>query len=346
MLGNVRDDAAVRVLLTGSTGFVGSFTVPALLARGHDVRVLVRDPAKAESVLARRGVDVGAPRIEVAVGDMLDAAAVERAIDGCDAAVHAAAAIGITSGGAVSVHEQNVAGTAHVVGGAVAAGLDPVVHVSTIAVFVPPHAPVITTTAPLASPRNEYGRSKVEAERTVRRLQADGAPIAVVYPGGVLGPDQPHLDATLEGIAGARRSGWPITPGGVCLVDVRDLAEILAAAVVPGQGPRRLLAGGHFLTWPALGDLTDRITGVRARRIRFPRAVLLAAGSALDVLRKIRTIAYPLTRDAAEIMVTTVPTDDGPSLASLGITLRPVEETVEDALRWLAKEGHIPPFRS
>jgi hypothetical protein len=45
-------------------------------------------------------------------------------------------------------------------------------------------------------------------------------------------------------------------------------------------------------------------------------------------------------------MVTTVPTDDRPSLASLGVTLRPVEETVEDALRWLAKEGHIPPFRS
>lgn len=335
---------AVRVLVTGSTGFVGSFAVPAVLARGHDVRLFVRDAAKAGSVLARRGVDLKQAAIEIAVGDMLDAGGVERALHGCDAAVHAAAAIGVTSGGAVSVRDQNVSGTAHVVGGAAAAGLDPIVHVSTIAVFVPPHAPVITTDAPLASPRNEYGRSKVEAERAVRRLQEEGAPVAIVYPGGVLGPDQPHLDATLEGIAGARRSGWPMTPGGVCLIDARDLAEILAAAVEPGQGPRRLLVGGHFLTWPALGDLTDRITGVQARRIRFPRAVLLASGSALDLVRKVRPIAYPLTRDAAEIMVSTVPTDDGPSLAALGVTLRPVEETVEDALRWLADEGHIAPF--
>jgi nucleoside-diphosphate-sugar epimerase len=166
-----------------------------------------------------------------------------------------------------------------------------------------------------------------------------------VYPGGVLGPDQPHLDATLEGIAGARRTGWPITPGGVCLVDVRDLAEVLAAAAVPGLGPRRLLAGGTFLTWPELGDLTDRITGVRARRIRFPRAVLLACGAALDLVRRVRQVGYPLTRDAAEIMVTMVPTDDAQSLESLGVKLRPVEETVEDALRWLAEEEHIPPFR-
>jgi nucleoside-diphosphate-sugar epimerase len=334
----------VRVLLTGGTGFVGSYTVPALLARGHDVRLLVRDPAKAEAVLARRGVVVATAGVELVVGDMLDPDAVAGALDGADAVVHAAAAIGVTSGGTVSVHEQNVAGTRNVVGGAVAAGLDPVVHVSTIAVFIPPTAPTITIDAPLASPRNEYGRSKVEAERAVRALQDDGAPVAVVYPGGVLGPDQPHLDAALEGIAGARRTGWPMTPGGVCLIDVRDLAEVLAAAVVPGLGPRRLLVGGYFLSWPDLGELTDRITGVRARRIRFPRAVLLATGSALDLARRVLPIAYPLTRDAAEIMLTAVPTEDGPSLESLGVTLRPVEETLEDTLRWLAEEGHIQAF--
>ena len=303
-----------RVLLTGGTGFVGSYAVPALLARGHAVRLLVRDVAKADAVLARRGVDSADTAVELVVGDMLDPEAVARGLDGADAVVHAAAAIGVTSGGTVSVHEQNVTGTRNVVGGAAAAGLDPIVHVSTIAVFIPPQAPTITVDAPLASPRNEYGRSKVEAEREVRVLQDTGAPVAVVYPGGVLGPDQPHLDAALEGIAGARRSGWPMTPGGVCLIDVRDLAEVLAAAVVPGLGPRRLLAGGHFLSWPELGDLTDRITGVRARRIRFPPGCPAGDGHRARPGSPLLPISYPLTRDAAEIMLTTVPTDDGPSL--------------------------------
>src|SRR5690606_25530798 len=132
-----------------------------------------------------------------------------------------AAAIGVTSGGQVPVLEQNVTGTRNVVGHAVAAGCDPVVHLSTVAVFVPPDGPVITTESRLASPRNDYGRSKVIAERELRERQDAGEPITIVYPGGVLGPDQPQLDATLEGIAGARRQGWPLAPGGVCLIDVR-----------------------------------------------------------------------------------------------------------------------------
>jgi len=66
-------DAGVRVLLTGGSGFVGSYTVPALLERHHDVRLLVRNPEKARDVLGRRGVDVSA--VDLVVGDMVDASA-------------------------------------------------------------------------------------------------------------------------------------------------------------------------------------------------------------------------------------------------------------------------------
>jgi nucleoside-diphosphate-sugar epimerase len=218
-----------------------------------------------------------------------------------------------------------------------------VVHISSVAVFVPPDGPVITPDSRLASPRGEYGRSKVEAERWLRGLQAEGEPVAIAYPGGVTGPDQPHLDAMQEGLAGARRQGWPQAPGGVCIIDVRDLAAALAAAVEPGLGPRRLMLGGTFFTWPALGDLCDELTGVRARRVPFPKPVIMGVAAFLDLVRRVRPVAYPLTRDAAEVMVTTVPTDDGPTLEALGITLRPPRETVETALRWLAAEGHLAP---
>ncbi|MFC7728990.1 NAD-dependent epimerase/dehydratase family protein [Actinomadura keratinilytica] len=333
----------MRVLVTGASGFVGSHTVAALLAAGHRPRALVRDPGRAAEVLA--ALDVPADRVELVPGDMLDAASVAAALDGCDAAVHAAAAVGV-AGPPSDLVETNVAGTRNVVGGAVARGLDPVVYVSTVAVFVPPPGPVITADGPLAAPRTGYGRSKVAAERYVRELQDAGAPVTTVYPGGVCGPHQPRLDSLMAGLAGALGLLWPVPPGGVSVLDVRDLAAALARAVTPGRGPRRWMLGGHYLTWPQLADLCDDLTGVRCRRLPVPAAAMLGLGSALDAVRRVRPVGYPLTRDAAEFMVTLVPTDDRPALDALGLALRPPRETVADALAWLAAAGHLPARRA
>ncbi|HEU5028978.1 MAG TPA: nitroreductase/quinone reductase family protein [Spirillospora sp.] len=333
----------MRVLVTGASGFVGSHTVRALLAAGHRPRALVRDPGKTVKVL--QAVGVHAEEVELLPGDMLDAAAVADALDGCDAAIHAAAAIGVT-GPHRDLVEVNVTGTRNVIGGAVAHGLSSIVHVSTIGIFVPPSGPVITADAPLASPRTGYGRSKLEAENYVRGLQDDGAPVTIVYPGGVCGPDQPHLDALNEGLAAALGKLWPLPGGGVSVIDVRDLATALARTVESPQGPRRWVLGGHYLTWPQYADLCDALTGVKCRRVRVPSGAMLALGSALDAAKRVRPFDYPLTRDAAEFMVTLVPTDDRPILDALDLTLRPVEETVADALRWLAGSGHLNPRRA
>ncbi|TDE25027.1 nitroreductase family deazaflavin-dependent oxidoreductase [Actinomadura sp. 6K520] len=337
----------MRVFVTGASGFVGSYTVRALLAAGHRPRALVRDPGKAAKVFQTIGV--AAEDVELVPGDMLDAGTVAEALDGCDAAIHAAAAIGVTGpagGGAGGIVEVNVQGTRNVVGGAVARGLDPVIHVSTIGVFVPPSAPVITANGALATPRTDYGKSKLAAEEYVRGLQSDGAPVTIVYPGGVCGPHQPVLDALMEGLAAALGKVWPLPGGGVSVIDVRDLGEALARSVEARQGPSRWVLGGHYLTWPQYADLCDRLTGTRCRRVRVPSRLMLGLGSALDAAKRVRHFEYPLTRDAAEFMVTLVPTDDRPALDALGLTLRPVEDTVADGLRWLAQSGHLSPRRA
>jgi nucleoside-diphosphate-sugar epimerase len=329
----------VRVFVTGGSGFVGSHTTRRLLDDGHDVRLLVRDEAKATTVLA--GLDIDPSAVELVKGDVLDSRSVASAVRGCDAAVHAAAAIGVTGKGSASVIDTNVQGTINVVGAAVEAGLDPVVHLSTVGIFIPPSEPVIKTTSALANPRTDYGRSKLAAEHAVRALQHEDAPVVIFYPGGIVGPDQPALDATLEGIRGAREVLWPLAPGGVALIDVRDLAALIVRSLVPGEGPRRFMAGGHFLSWAAFADVTDDVTGVKCRRMPMPAAFTLGMGWLIDQVRRVRPVDYPLTLDAAEFMVRMVPTDDEATMHALGMSLRPVRETLEDAMRWMAASGHL-----
>jgi nucleoside-diphosphate-sugar epimerase len=333
----------MRIMVTGASGFVGSHTVAALLAAGHRPRVLVRDPGKATKVLAALGVP--ADSVEFVPGDMLDEAAVEEALTGCDAAIHTAAAIGIT-GPAGDLVDINVTGTRNVVGGAAARGLDPIVYISSVGVFVPPDRPVITVDGPLARPRTGYGRSKVTAEQYVRDLQDSGASITTVYPGGICGPDQPVLGELNEGLVGGISKAWPYPNGGVSVLDVRDLALAITCGLTPGQGPRRRILGGHFLTWAELIDLCEELTGVPIRRMKVPGWIMLALGSALDAAKRIKHFEFPLTRDAAEFMIKLVPTDDRPLLDETGLTLRPARETLADSLRWLVAAGHLDPAKA
>ncbi len=87
----------------------------------------------------------------------------------------------------------NTRGVELVVGGAVRRGIPRILYVSSVtAVHVPGGAP-LDLDAEVPEPATAYGRSKAGAERLVRRLQVEGAPVVVTYPAAVIGPDDPGV---------------------------------------------------------------------------------------------------------------------------------------------------------
>lgn len=336
-----RTDHADRltVLVTGGTGFIGSHTVAALRRRGHDVRVLARRPEKVAPTLRPLGVDV--PEVEIAPGDMTDADAVARALKGCDAVVHAAAEIGV-AGGSGPGGGANVDGVREVVGQAVAAGLDPIIYTSTIAVYLPSDDPVITVASKLAEPMSAYGRAKRDAELLVRAWQDDGAPVTSFVIAGVYGPQSPHLDGSFAALKGALETFMVVTDGGMGVVDVRDLSDLLAAAIEPGRGPRRYLAGGNFLTWAEWTATLSEAVGREVTAQPMSGQEMIDLGRQLDEMRERGPVDIPLSEEAAVIMAAGVPIDDAATLADLGGSWRPAAETFRDAVGWLVAEGHLP----
>lgn len=320
----------MKVCVAGGTGFIGSHTVRALHAAGHEIRLLARDPAKVARSFA--GLDLAVVR-----GDMTDAATVRSALAGCDALVHAAATIG----GPAHVIGMNVDGTHNLLGAASDLGLDPIVYLSSITALFPPRGVELTVDDEVGSFTSPYARSKNTSEAYARSLQAKGHPVTTIYPAGTYGPDDPGPGEALKGLRDRLRYGWPITTGGSSWVDVRDLAAMIVATLRPDQGPRRFMAGGHFMTWSAEADMCEKLCGRKVRRIRTSPRMLRAVGRCIDWLGKVRPIDYPLTREAALFITELVPSNSRATVAKLGIDFRPPVETARDTISWLLRSGHL-----
>jgi len=327
----------VKVLVTGGTGFAGSHTARALLSAGHEVRLLVRDPEKVRRVFEPHGLEVR----DFVVGDMTDEGAVGAALAGCDGVVHAAALVDLRASAARQVEETNARGVRLVVGGAARRGIPGIVYVSSLSIFFVPGGPPVTPELAVAPGTTAYARSKVAAEVYVRSLQDEGAPIRVSYPAGIIGPDDPELSDANHAVYTFFRDLGVVTSNGFQVVDVRDVAALHAKLLELPPGPHRYPAAGPMLPWAEVYQLLDALTGTRVRRIRVPGAVMRAAGTLGDLVKRIYDFNFPLTRDSMEFATRWPGADASRTTRELGLVFRPPEESYRDTLRWMFRAGHL-----
>jgi dihydroflavonol-4-reductase len=267
---NVWGCIGLLVLVTGGTGYVGSHSIAALASAGHRIRVLARSPERIPAALGPLGVD----GVETAMGDVTEPAAVQRALEGCDAVLHAASVFSTDARKADEINAVNVRGTDVVLGAAHRLGLDPIVYVSSEVALLPPaDGEVLTPDSPVQRPPGPYCRSKADAELVARRFQALGAPVVSVMPAAVWGPHDPHLGEGATMASNVLRNRYPVVmPGGMHVTDVRDVAAVLAAVVQPGRGPRSYLVAGHYATIPGIRRRARPGRGLECRRTRCPNS--------------------------------------------------------------------------
>lgn len=333
----------MKVMVTGGTGFIGGHALRALVDAGHEPRVLVRSAEKLHEVERLHGL---AP-LDHVVGDITDEASVRRALDGCDACLHTAAITAFKRADADNVATINAAGGRTVLQAAVDAGCDPVIHVSTVSAVFPPHGPVLTPDDPVTHPQGAYSRSKAEIDAFARDLQSAGAPVVIIYPGGVVGPIDAGVNLLADGMSRMLNFGFLAFPqgGGNIWVDVRDFARALALLVEPGRGPRRYMAGGRFLPWTDFIDLLQDLTSGDYTVQRPTNEELVAYARAAEEAAAESGEDPPIDLEAAEYMCEAVPSDDSRLLDEFGIEWRPTEESWRDMLRWCAEKGLLSPER-
>lgn len=334
-------ERAATVLVSGGSGFLGSWCVVELLRRGHTVRTTVRDPARETEVRAAVASQVDAgERLSVHTAELNGDDGWAEAAAGCDYVLHVASpfpAAQPKDADELIVPARD--GTLRVLGAALDAGAERIVVTSSVAAVSGGRNghPGRLTEADWSDPDNPaltpYAKSKTIAEQAAWDLVRDRGELgklAVVNPGAILGPvignassfSLQMVERLLNGMPGAPRIGYSI-------VDVRDVADLqIRAMTAPEAGGERFIAAESFLWMPEVAAILRERLGAAAAKV--------PTRTAPNFLVRAMAIFDPGARTVVGQLGKRTELSHEKAERALGWSPRPAAETVVDCARSLA----------
>lgn len=261
-----------RILLLGSTGFVGRGVAHKILDLGHQLRVLVRDPLKAAAFKVR-----GA---QVVVGDALNPSSVTQAAQGVE---HIISLVAVRRNRPQSYLAVNVDGPRIMGQAAMAAGVGSVVFVSAIGAKLDPHFKYFTSRW-----MGEQELAKTGVTGTILRFS-----FILAEEGGLLN----DFDRALIG-------PFAIIPGSGQAKMQPILREDAARCVVEALGKPELLGkiidlgGPEVVTYEQIFDWFLAARGIKKAKLKLPVPALIPPAIAMEAVM----VNPPITADEVNMI--------------------------------------------
>ena len=324
----------MQAFVTGSTGLLGSNLVQQLVEKGWQVKALVRSSAKAKGLFG----DLPVTLVE---GDMLNIDQFAEELRGADVLFHAAAYFReyYQPGDHWQMLETiNVKGTIKLLEAAERMGVHKAIYVSSTTVI---GAKTDGTQADESTPpdrftTNLYRKSKILAEAAIADfLKTHQLPVVSILPAWMWGPrDVAPTNAGRLVQNFLKRSIPAILPGGGMIVDARDVAEAMIAAVERGSSGERYIVGGNYYTLETVFRLLEKASGIAAptRRLPYPLAFTFAWFS--ELLARLRNREALVTLEGLRVLQDRTPVSSAKAIRELGTSFRPLETTLRDEVAW------------
>lgn len=320
----------MKVFITGSTGFIGSFVVQKLSQTDHELHCLVRKGSNA-SLLEK----IGAQQVE---GDLTDKGSLLEGMKGCDWVVNIAAAYEFWLPKKDIYHNVNVTGTRNVMECALECGVSKVVHVSTVAIYGKPPQSPFTEESPVGPVRfSRYAQTKYEGDVIAWDLyEKQGLPLVVIYPGGVLGSCDPKTTGQYILMMINRKLPAVVFPDVLFpWIHVRDVAEtIVSAAEKEGNIGEKYLVVSENLTFGQINRMISEISGIPLPKLSLPDPLVMMNAGIFTLLADIikKPPIWGMAKDQMLTMKEGAVVDGSKTQRELGVTYTPIRTALEDAI--------------
>ncbi len=271
----------MKVLVTGAAGFLGGHLVDMLLERGDEVRAMVRPVEDASRLKSLAGV-------EVVHGDLTDAPSLKRAVQGVQRVYNVAAKTG-PWGLENEYNAINIWGVADLITAAMEAGVQRIVHTSSITVYGHHLHGTVTEDHLFHAEDNPYSRTKIASEKLITEMVKErGAPVVIVRPAWMYGPRDNASFGRFVGLVDSGK-GFIIGSGAnvVPIVYVRDVARGLIDAGEAGDhvvGRAYTLADDRRVTQSEYLNMMADFLEVPHVSRHYPYSAMYSAGRTAELL--------------------------------------------------------------
>jgi dihydroflavonol-4-reductase len=331
----------MTTLVTGASGFLGSHVARQLVARGDDVRVLLR-PSSTNRAVA----DLS---LEYVTGDLRDPASLERALAGIKTVFHVAADYRLWARKSRDIYDSNVGGTKNLLDAAKRAGVEKFIYTSTVATIAVDRLelPTEATDARLEEMVGHYKRSKWMAEREALNAAKNGLSVIVAMPTTPVGAGDWKPTPTGKIIVDFLNGKLPgYVETGLNFVGAEECAAGHLQVAEKGKVGERYLLGGENLTLKQMLDVLSKITGLRAPAWKIPHSLALGVAYMSTAFSRLVGGEPQIPVEGVKIARHKMFVDCSRAQRELGFQPGSVAAALERAVRWYGANGYVKPGRA
>ena len=317
------------VLVTGGTGFLGSYIIKQLVEKGYAVRA-IRRSNKLPFWISKEIFD----KVEWMEGDVLDVVSLDEAMEGIDTVIHSAAVVSFAKKDSQNMYQVNVEGTANVVNMMLEKNVRRLVHISSVAALGRSAGGGHVNEEKKweeSKINTHYAKSKYKAELQVWRGMGEGLDAVIVNPSTILG----HGDWNSSSCAIFKNVfeefKWYVS-GINGFVDVEDVAKAAILLMESNISEQRFIV--NYDNWP-FKKLQETIADGfgKKRPTRQTTPFLMSMAWRLEKIKSIFTGKKPLlTKESARVAQSQTYFENDKILKTLpGFSFTPLEETIKKA---------------